>query len=105
FLLVHSLSYDLLSFPTRRSSDLKCEYILRVVSTFSWPSLSEISKGGKPSSISNEACEWRKSCIRIFFTPDSLEILFNFRKMACRSEEHTSELQSRFDLVCRLLLE
>src|SRR5699024_11855989 len=23
---------------------------------------------------------------------------------ACRSEEHTSELQSRFDLVCRLLL-
>src|SRR5699024_12187534 len=26
-------------------------------------------------------------------------------KAAVRSEEHTSELQSRFDLVCRLLLE
>src|SRR5437868_1511274 len=26
-------------------------------------------------------------------------------RLACRSEEHTSELQSRFDLVCRLLLE
>src|SRR5699024_12860218 len=26
-------------------------------------------------------------------------------KSAPRSEEHTSELQSRFDLVCRLLLE
>src|SRR5699024_12472494 len=25
--------------------------------------------------------------------------------MALRSEEHTSELQSRFDIVCRLLLE
>src|SRR5207249_7594881 len=25
--------------------------------------------------------------------------------LRCRSEEHTSELQSRFDLVCRLLLE
>src|SRR5437868_12048780 len=25
--------------------------------------------------------------------------------LAARSEEHTSELQSRFDLVCRLLLE
>src|SRR5207247_242012 len=25
--------------------------------------------------------------------------------MLCRSEEHTSELQSRVDLVCRLLLE
>src|SRR5699024_3520212 len=29
-----------------------------------------------------------------------------FRNLKClRSEEHTSELQSRFDLVCRLLLE
>src|SRR5438067_13570868 len=27
------------------------------------------------------------------------------RKPPARSEEHTSELQSRFDLVCRLLLE
>src|SRR5690349_21975339 len=27
------------------------------------------------------------------------------RDGACRSEEHTSELQSRRDLVCRLLLE
>src|SRR5207249_5397399 len=27
------------------------------------------------------------------------------REMKQRSEEHTSELQSRFDLVCRLLLE
>src|SRR5206468_8696483 len=26
-------------------------------------------------------------------------------KSTCRSEEHTSELQSRSDLVCRLLLE
>src|SRR5437868_12491694 len=30
------------------------------------------------------------------------EVLVDFRQ---RSEEHTSELQSRFDLVCRLLLE
>src|SRR5438874_3988491 len=28
-----------------------------------------------------------------------------FRKCEARSEEHTSELQSRRDLVCRLLLE
>src|SRR5438034_3457221 len=27
------------------------------------------------------------------------------RRMSCRSEEHTSELQSHSDLVCRLLLE
>src|SRR5207249_9837919 len=30
-----------------------------------------------------------------------IAVVFNF----VRSEEHTSELQSRFDLVCRLLLE
>src|SRR5438067_1990794 len=29
----------------------------------------------------------------------------SFTAVAVRSEEHTSELQSRFDLVCRLLLE
>src|SRR5690349_22504190 len=28
-----------------------------------------------------------------------------FCRTSCRSEEHTSELQSRRDLVCRLLLE
>src|SRR5699024_11954385 len=28
-----------------------------------------------------------------------------FERFPVRSEEHTSELQSRFDLVCRLLLE
>src|SRR5699024_12070586 len=34
------------------------------------------------------------------------QIPTNFTKYAqVRSEEHTSELQSRFDLVCRLLLE
>src|SRR5438067_8394995 len=33
-------------------------------------------------------------------------VLRPLRRMAAlRSEEHTSELQSRFDLVCRLLLE
>src|SRR5690349_25176928 len=30
---------------------------------------------------------------------------FRVRRAAARSEEHTSELQSRRDLVCRLLLE
>src|SRR5699024_11806260 len=34
-----------------------------------------------------------------------LQVLTNIINNALRSEEHTSELQSRFDLVCRLLLE
>src|SRR5690349_22623482 len=32
-------------------------------------------------------------------------LAFGFARGAARSEEHTSELQSRRDLVCRLLLE
>src|SRR5207249_11374356 len=38
---------------------------------------------------------------------DEVNLVHNeFRSVAVqRSEEHTSELQSRFDLVCRLLLE
>src|SRR5699024_11537639 len=44
-------------------------------------------------------------------TTEELKILLSFRNYldlpaeVVRSEEHTSELQSRFDLVCRLLLE
>src|SRR5699024_11483466 len=36
---------------------------------------------------------------------DITDNLFNGLSLDDRSEEHTSELQSRFDLVCRLLLE
>src|SRR5699024_12660726 len=70
---------DLHSFPTRRSSDLNSS---------SEPS--NIPGGMSPvpftaiSAISSSVC--------------SIPI-------RDRSEEHTSELQSRFDLVCRLLLE
>src|SRR5699024_12104734 len=35
----------------------------------------------------------------------TLEFTCRGRRVHIRSEEHTSELQSRFDLVCRLLLE
>src|SRR5699024_12231103 len=34
-----------------------------------------------------------------------LAVAFAFRAGLFRSDEHTSELQSRFDLVCRLLLD
>src|SRR2546421_10830727 len=39
----------------------------------------------------------------LFETPHSILVRSNFSRK--RSEEHTSELQSRSDLVCRLLLE
>src|SRR5699024_11831944 len=40
--------------------------------------------------------------IILFYPTDDTSITARLRT---RSEEHTSELQSRFDLVCRLLLE
>src|SRR5699024_12093350 len=42
---------------------------------------------------------WKLGCLPLF-RPD-----MRVRGEQPRSEEHTSELQSRFDLVCRLLLE
>src|SRR5699024_11691141 len=44
------------------------------------------------------------SSTAIRFPVHCTECFWNVRTR-CRSEEHTSELQSRFDLVCRLLLE
>src|SRR5699024_12853227 len=47
--------------------------------------------------------------IRLLYPPVRLRIVPPFPRLMkrwnYRSEEHTSELQSRFDLVCRLLLE
>src|SRR2546430_12785573 len=37
--------------------------------------------------------------------PEGIVSSFCFKADSCRSEEHTSELQSQSNLVCRLLLE
>src|SRR5206468_11351430 len=85
---------DLHSFPTRRSSDLNVAR-LHIMMFFK-----------RPNFILNTcACLLRSSmpvakwlnCSRLPCKP---------KLSSCvRSEEHTSELQSRSDLVCRLLLE
>src|SRR5690349_23637666 len=74
---------DLHSFPTRRSSDLSSRNRL--------PATAPGVKGGR-SFFANAlaATETRIS---------------SGLRLPLRSEEHTSELQSRRDLVCRLLLE
>src|SRR5699024_11952317 len=46
--------------------------------------------------------------LQVVFPQEMLDYLLERRPQSVdvdRSEEHTSELQSRFDLVCRLLLE
>src|SRR5699024_12102387 len=73
----------LLSFPTRRSSDLRFHFL----------------------HLHHRYQSLRKP------VPMHLNLLYYrlvstiLHGMCHRSEEHTSELQSRFDLVCRLLLE
>src|SRR5699024_11693589 len=49
----------------------------------------------------NAAVHHRFTCVAQFDRSENRQAGFP----AVRSEEHTSELQSRFDLVCRLLLE
>src|SRR5699024_12557705 len=48
---------------------------------------------------------WGKGSSRWFLKCYHKGDEINRKKSNYRSEEHTSELQSRFDLVCRLLLE
>src|SRR2546429_3099371 len=49
--------------------------------------------------------EWRKRRGGHRWFPGIPSISSNFCSSSARSEEHTSELQSRLHLVCRLLLE
>src|SRR5699024_12727868 len=86
------------TFPTRRSSDLGHvdikghDAIKRVYSAeHVGPTLTTMTGGHRQPKIALEDSE--------IWTP-----IKDFEGIY-RSEEHTSELQSRFDLVCRLLLE
>src|SRR5437773_3684135 len=72
---------DLHSFPTRRSSDLRAVSALR-------------PRQRLPSSISQSSSST---------VPFQWPCAKDWSRL--RSEEHTSELQSHHDLVCRLLLE
>src|SRR5207249_8776026 len=100
FFSCHGAHRDLHSFPTRRSSDL-CDTSRRhrrgslgttgrrcSASLVALLVLAQPDSALKPATISAWPASWRDGA-----------------SQCCRSEEHTSELQSRFDLVCRLLLE
>src|SRR5699024_12618570 len=87
------------SFPTRRSSDLP----ERLRKPSSRPPQSHSGTGKRCSRYFPQEVLHHHSFEpnRTFFFPPSLYVTIP----GLRSEEHTSELQSRFDLVCRLLLE
>src|SRR5207249_10275502 len=83
---------DLPSFPTRRSSDLRARAAAR---------LSARCAGGPGGVRPMPAQPLRR--FGAAAQPGAAAALGP--PASGRSEEHTSELQSRFDLVCRLLLE
>src|SRR5690606_40944631 len=93
------------SFPTRRSSDLplrdRCEDIPMLVQHF----LSRVGPAEARSRITGISAG-ALAMLKAYDWPGNIRQLENavFRAVV-RSEEHTSELQSRENLVCRLLLE
>src|SRR5690606_41985640 len=91
---------DLRSFPTRRSSDLphprQCSVAARANSSFRW-SLSSVIV----PTVEREVLTGLVWSIAIAGGTPSMRSTCGLS----RSEEHTSELQSRENLVCRLLLE
>src|SRR5699024_12881722 len=91
FFMHYIIDTVLTSFPARRSSDL---YQMTV--TVTTVGYSEI-----PHAFSYPQRMWLSMSIYLVVISWAYAIGVFFS----RSEEHTSELQSRFDLVCRLLLE
>src|SRR5699024_12767344 len=85
------------SFPTRRSSDLErllnhCAKQGIRLKNVRRRSLRAVAASATPQDF---------AALRTFAQERGWHIV----QEKARSEEHTSELQSRFDLVCRLLLE
>src|SRR5690606_41757680 len=95
----------LLSFPTRRSSDL-AGFTVYMPSLFG-------RDGAVPDAEEGKAV-FQRACVSAEFhafamnrsspVTQWLRALARQAHAECRSEEHTSELQSRENLVCRLLL-
>src|SRR5207249_6363046 len=85
---------DLHSFPTRRSSDLQRHSPERAG-----------FNGRDAAQMILDDVSAIFAFNQVFDVSVYVEIFWRRFMGLCRSEEHTSELQSRFDLVCRLLLE
>src|SRR5207253_6815469 len=85
---------DLHSFPTRRSSDL-ARSLLSIALNMSRP----------PATAPAAGPGYTLGVFDANILEERIMRLLNKSPRISRSEEHTSELQSRGHLVCRLLLE
>src|SRR5690606_39919925 len=89
---------DLHSFPTRRSSDLRGRWENRCPR---YPCRQAAETVGRQSRGSGRSCPGSRARPASFAAGQPARRI----RQRERSEEHTSELQSRENLVCRLLLE
>src|SRR5437773_4703370 len=90
-------------FPTRRSSDLRLLTSKIARSSPGEPTLTwRASRLSRVPSHSGHGLELRYLASSSRTMSESVS---RYRRSRLRSEEHTSELQSHHDLVCRLLLE
>src|SRR5207249_10519106 len=101
-LSLHHLSPP--SFPTRRSSDLDFLVIPNSSPNISKPDPKGAELIDTRAYLANHYCSTLNPTLGACFYSASRGPL-PYALGHPRSEEHTSELQSRFDLVCRLLLE
>src|SRR5690606_40810087 len=97
---LHSHPPHLHSFPTRRSSDLNRKTKLTIPHTRCRASVA-ISRNNASSNAGNSSPTCSLRAVKMA----SEELTTQLSANTSRSEEHTSELQSREKLVCRLLLE
>src|SRR5204863_9277364 len=87
------------SFPTRRSSDLAVPVLGGDPAAHRQPTLGRGELAGQALDLRRGDPDRRGHVLR------RGEQALEAGRIGGRSEEHTSELQSRRDLVCRLLLE
>src|SRR5204863_3831420 len=91
------------SFPTRRASDRRSFGVesLRNVTRHAWRN----ERFFDSALLHGEYLKLADVAELLHHVIKKLGDVGEFQVFAVRSEEHTSELQSRRDLVCRLLLE
>src|SRR5690606_41621954 len=92
------LSRDLHSFPTRRSSDLGYFEVTNPIPQFTKAGFLQTKGQRTPVFVRFSTVQGSRGSTDLPRDVRGFAVKF-------RSEEHTSELQSRENLVCRLLLE
>src|SRR5207248_6387073 len=101
----HATRPPLHSFPTRRSSDLLHPRPLDLEegTVVTAEPTGDRDRDETPFERADRNLLELLNVLRVALP--GVQVLFAFLLVVPRSEEHTSELQSPYDLVCRLLLE